>query len=145
MKLHKRRIAVTSEENKNIVYRYQEAYNTNNLDDLDQVMAVDVILPKMVPGFPSGLEGAKAVHRLAIIGIPDFHVKIEDLIAEDDKVVARITMTGTHTGDFFGIPATGKQVSFTGIYIARIADGKIVEHWGEEDSISLLQQLGVMK
>jgi steroid delta-isomerase-like uncharacterized protein len=136
---------MSPEENKNIVRRYQEAYNTNNLDALDEVVAVDVITPKMLPGFPTGLEGAKAVQRTTMIGMPDFHTKIEELIAEGDKVVARITMTGTHTGDFFGMPATGKQVSFTGIYIARIADGKIAEHWGEEDSISLLQQLGFMK
>jgi predicted ester cyclase len=58
--------------------------------------------------------------------------------------VARITMTGTHTGDFWGIPATGKRVEFTGIYIVRIAGGRIVEHWGEEDGVSLLQQLGVL-
>jgi len=53
-------------------------------------------------------------------------------------------MTGTNTGSFMGIPPTGKHVSFTGIYIARIADGKIVEHWGEEDSVSMLQQLGAL-
>lgn len=133
------------EENKEIVRRYQGAYNNNRLDVLDEVMAADVITPKIVPGFPAGLEGAKAVHRTSMVGMPDFHTQIEDLIAEGDKVVARITMTGTHTGDFFGMPATGKKVKFSGIYIARIKDGKIVEHWGEEDSISLLQQLGFMK
>jgi predicted ester cyclase len=53
-------------------------------------------------------------------------------------------MTGTHTGDFFGIPATGKRVEFTGMYMVRIAGGQIVEHWGEEDGVSLLQQLGVI-
>jgi len=53
-------------------------------------------------------------------------------------------MTGTHTGDFFGFPATGKKISFTGIYIVQIANGKIIEHWGEEDSVGLLQQLGAM-
>jgi steroid delta-isomerase-like uncharacterized protein len=133
------------EENKNIVRRYQDAYNTNNLDALDQVVAADVMAPKIMPGMPSGLAGAKLVHQTSLIGMPDFHTQIDELIAEGDKVVARITMTGTHSGDFWGMPATGKQVKFTGIYIARIADGKIVEHWGEEDGISLLQQLGFMK
>jgi len=60
------------------------------------------------------------------------------LVAEGDKVVARITMSGTHTGTFMGIPATGKHVEFTGMYIAQIANGKIVLHWGEEDGVSLL-------
>jgi len=130
------------EENKNIVRRYQEAYNSNDLDALDEVVAVDVLTPKIMPGMSSGLEGAKAVHRTSLLGMPDFHTTIDDLIAEGDKVVARVTMTGTHTGDFWGFPATGNKVTFTGIYIARIENGKIVEHWGEEDGISLMQQIG---
>jgi predicted ester cyclase len=98
-----------------------------------------------MPGIPSGIQGAKAAHQMMLTGFPDYQTAIDDLIAEDDKVVARITMSGTHTGNFMGIPATGKQVVFTGIYIALIADGKIVEHWGEEDGVSLLIQLGVLK
>lgn len=132
------------EENKSIVRIYQECYNTNNLDGLDEIMAFDVLTPKIMPGMPTGLEGAKAIHQKTLIGMPDFRTEIQDLVAEGDKVVARVIMTGTHTGDFYGIPATGKRVEFSGIYIARIVDGKIVEHWGEEDGISLLQQLGVM-
>jgi steroid delta-isomerase-like uncharacterized protein len=130
------------QENKNIIRRYQEAYNNNDLDTLDEVVAVNVLTPKIMPGIPSGLEGAKAVHQRSLLGMPDFHTRIDDLIAEDDKVVARVTMTGTHTGDFWGFPATGNKVTFTGIYIARIEHGKIVEHWGEEDGISLMQQIG---
>ena len=133
------------EENKDIVRRYQECYNTNHLDGLDEIVDVDVLTPKIMPGMPSGLEGAKAVHQKTLIGMPDFRTEIQDLIAEDDKVVARVIMTGTHTGNFYGIPATGKRVEFSGIFIARIVDGKIVEHWGEEDSFSLLKQLGVHK
>jgi steroid delta-isomerase-like uncharacterized protein len=133
------------EENKNIVRRYQEIYNRNDLDSLGAVVADDVLTPKMLPGMEPGLEGAKQVHARTLIGMPDWHTEIDDLIAEGDKVVARITMSGTHTGDFWGIPSTGKRVEFTGIYIVRIAGGKIVEHWGEEDGVSLLQQLGVLK
>ena len=59
-------------------------------------------------------------------------------------MVVRTLMTGTHTGGFFDIPATGKRVEFTGIYLVRIANGKIVEHWGEEDGVSLLTRLGVL-
>jgi steroid delta-isomerase-like uncharacterized protein len=132
------------EENKAIVRRYQEIYNSNNVNALSEVLAEDFLTPRMMPGMPPGLEGAKAIHQATLLGMPDWHTEIEDLIAEGDQVVARITMTGTHTGDFFGIPATGKKISFTGIYIVRIANGKIVEHWGEEDSLGLLQQLGAM-
>lgn len=132
------------EGNKQIVRRYQEIYNSNDLAVLGEVLAEDLAMPKVMAGLPPGLEGAKRVHEITLIGMPDWHTEIDDLIAEGDKVVARITMTGTHTGDFWGIPATGKKVEFTGIYIVRIEAGKIVEHWGEEDGVSLMQQLGVM-
>ncbi len=133
------------EENKTIVRRYQEIYNSNDLDRLTEVVSEDVLTPNIMPGIPTGLEGAKAAHRLMLAGFPDYETVIEDIFAEGDKVAARITVTGTHTGEFIGIPATGKRVQFTGIYIARISNAKIVEHWGEEDSVSLLQQLGVLK
>ena len=136
---------MSPEENKAIVRRYQEFYNTNNLNGLEEVMVFNVRMPKIMPNMPDGLEGAKAVHEKTLIGMPDFRTEIQELIAEGDKVVARVIMTGTHTGDFYGTPATGRRVEFTGIYIVRIADGKIVEHWGEEDGVSLLQQLGVLK
>ena len=137
-------MTMSVEQNKNIIRRYQDAYNNNDLDALDEVVAVDILTPKIMPGMASGLEGAKAVHRTSLLGMPDFRTTIDDLIAEGDKVVARVTMTGTHTGAFWGFPATGKKVLFTGIYIARIENGKIVEHWGEEDGISLMQQIGSM-
>ncbi|MDX1412351.1 MAG: ester cyclase [Nitrospirales bacterium] len=132
------------EENKNIVRRYQQIYNSNQLDELTEVVAEDTLTPKIMPGFGEGLEGGRNIHRTTLIGMPDWHTQIDDLIAEGDKVVARITMTGTHTGDFYGIPATGVRVEFTGIYVVRIENGKIVEHWGEEDAVGLLTQLGVM-
>ena len=136
---------MSSEENKRIVRRYQEIYNENDLEALGEVLSKDLLTPKIMPGIPSGMEGAKAAHQIMLAGFPDYQTRIDDLFAEGDKVAVRITMSGTHTGLFKGIPPTGRQVSFTGIYIARIANGKIAEHWGEEDGVSLLQQLGVLK
>jgi steroid delta-isomerase-like uncharacterized protein len=133
------------EENKKIVRRYQEIYNSNHLDALNEVVSENLLTPRIMPGIPSGIDGAKVAHQIMLTGFPDYQTVIDDLIAEGDQVVARITMTGTHKGNFMGIPATGKRIEFTGIYIARIADGKIVEHWGEEDGVSLLSQLGVLK
>jgi steroid delta-isomerase-like uncharacterized protein len=132
------------EAHKNIVRHYQAIYNSNNLDGLDEVVSKDLLTPKIMAGIPTGIEGAKAVHHIMLTGFPDYQTMIDDLLAEGDQVAARITMTGTHTGDFMGIPPTGRSVSFTGMYIARIANGKIVEHWGAEDGVSLLQQLGVL-
>lgn len=129
-------------DNKNIVRKYQDAYNAGDFDALADVVAADVRTPNIVPGMPPGLEGAIAVHQTTLLGMPDYWTTIEDLIAEGDKVVARVTMTGTHTGDFWGIPPTERRVSLTAIYIVRIANGKIVEHWGEEDGVKVLKQLG---
>ena len=131
-------------ENKEIVQRYQEIYNSNDLDALAEVVSEDLLTPKIMSGIPAVIEGAKAAHRIMLAGFPDYETIIDDIFAEGDKVAVRITMSGTNTGSFMGIPATGKHVLFTGIYIARIANGKIVEHWGEEDGVSLLQQLGVL-
>ncbi len=133
------------EENKQIVRRYQEIYNNNRLDDLLEVVSDGLLTPKIMAGVPSGIEGAKTAHRIMLAGFPDYQTVIEDLFAEGDKVAARITMSGTNLGAFMGISPTGTFVSFTGMYIARIENGKIVEHWGEEDGISLLTQLGVLK
>jgi steroid delta-isomerase-like uncharacterized protein len=133
------------EENKLLVQRYQELYNQNNLDGLGEVLAEDLAMPTRMPGLPAGLEGARAAHRIMLLAFPDFQTVIEDLIAEDDKVAARIRMTGTQRGEFMGIPPTGRRVEFTGIYIVRIQDGMIVEHWGQEDVASLMEQLRTLK
>jgi steroid delta-isomerase-like uncharacterized protein len=133
---------MSTEENKDVVRKYQEAYNTANYDALDEVVAADVLTPNMIASMPHGLAGAKLVHQKTLTGMPDYHTAIEDLIAEGDKVVARVRITGTHTGDFYGIPPTGKHIDLSGIYIVRIADGKIVEHWGEENGSEVLRQLG---
>ncbi len=76
---------------------------------------------------------------------PDLHVTAEDIIAEGDKVVVRGTISGTHKGEFMGIPATGKEGRVTGISTFRLADGKVCEGWAESDSLGLLIQLGLAK
>ena len=130
------------EENKQIVRRYQEIYNSNDVDALSEVVSEDLLTPKIMAGIPTGIQGAKAAHRIMLAGFPDYQTRIDDLIAEGDKVVARVRITGTHTGDFYGIPPTGKHIDLSGIYIVRIADGKLVEHWGEENGSEVLRQLG---
>lgn len=135
---------MSTEENKNIVRRYQEICNSNELDDLLEVVSENLLTPRIMAGVPSGLEGAKIAHQIMLDACPDYHTRIDDLFGEGDKVAARITVTGTHTGaPLFGIPASGRRLEFTGIYIARLENGEIVEHWGEEDGVSLLQQVGM--
>jgi steroid delta-isomerase-like uncharacterized protein len=133
------------ELNKDIVRRYRDAHNTNQLNLLDDIVAEDLISHSMMPGVPKSREGGKMVHQAAIASFPDNHVTTEDLIAEGDKVVERWSMTMTHTGaPFMGIPTSGKNVAVTGISIYRIANGKIVEHWANMDFLGVLQQLGAV-
>ncbi len=131
------------EENKAIVRRYQAALNSNNLDALDEVVAVDIRTPRMLPGFPPGLVGVKWAHQSSAAIFSGWRVTIEDLIAEGDRVAARITMTGVHTGSLGNIPPTGKPIRVPAMYIVRIAEGKIAEHWGMGDDLALMQQLGI--
>jgi predicted ester cyclase len=137
---------LSSEQNKAIVRRYREIYNSTNLDLLEEVLAADFIAHTLLPGLPPGLDGARSVHEKTMATWPDQSVTTEDLIAEGERVVERWTQTQTHTGvPIFGAPAnTGKKLRITGISIYRIANGKIVEHWAESDLYGLMVQLGVI-
>jgi predicted ester cyclase len=136
---------MSTEDNKELVRRYRQAHNTNQLDLLDEIVTADLISHNLLPGFAPGLESGKIAHRRALAACPDYQVETVDLIAEEDKVVERWRASGTHTGTpFFGVPASGKPFSGTGISIYRIAHGKIVEHWAEADFLGLLQQLGAL-
>ena len=81
---------------------------------------------------------------MALAAFGEFHHEIAASISEDDKVASRVTGFGKHTGIFVGIPATGKQVSMSGISIHRVKDGKLAEHWAQMDALSLLQQMGAI-
>lgn len=131
------------QENKVLLSRFiQEVWNRGNLAVADELFDPQATTPD-VP-LPPGPEGAKVVARMFRSAFPDFHMTIEDLIAEDDKVVGRFTQTGTHRGEFMGAAPTGRHVEFTEIAILRIAGGKVVESWFQPDMLSLYQQLGLV-
>ena len=133
-----------AEANKAIIRRYRQAHEQNDMAALDEIVAADLITHSQLPNVPAGREGGKMVHQGAVAAFPDGKTTTDDLIAEGDKVVERFTFVGTHKGEFMGIPASGKQIRVTGMSIFRIANGKIVEHWGENDAMGLLMQLGVL-
>jgi predicted ester cyclase len=138
-------LGMSTEHSKELVRRYRQAHNMNELDQLDDIVATDLISHNLLPGFPPGLESGKMAHHRALASSPDYQVETEDLIAEGDKVVERWRASGTHTGTpLMGVPASGKRFSGTGISIYRIADGKIAEHWAEADFLGLAQQLGAL-
>lgn len=136
---------MSAEENKHLVRRFlEEVGNQGNIAVVDELVTADMIEHEEIPGIPPNREGVKQAFAMFRTAFPDMRVTIEDLIAESDKVVARETWRGTHRGAFMEIPPTGKQVEVTGIDILRIANGKMVEHWGQLDMLGMLQQLGVV-
>ncbi len=136
---------MSTEENKAIIRRYlEEAWNRGNVDIIDEVMAPNYA--RYMPGSdkPLSREGQKQRILAFRRAFPDWQLAVEDMIVEGDKVTFRMAGRGTHQGTFMGTPPTGKQVTVTAIDIARFADGKIVEQWGQMDMLGILQQLGVV-
>jgi len=133
------------EQNKALVQRFYEEIDKGNLGILDELVAEDYVdhNPSPFPSDVSGRERLKRDFKLFWEATPGYH-RIEDQIAEGDKVVTRLTSYGKHEGDLPGAPRTGNDMKMTSITIHRIANGKLVEKWSEKDMISLLQQIGVM-
>jgi steroid delta-isomerase-like uncharacterized protein len=131
-------------EIRDIVERFtDQAWNGGDLDLIDELFGADYVghdAPRPEP--VRGPEGMKDFLRMYHGAFSDAHITLDDVIIKDDKVVTRWTGTGTHDGNLMGIPPTGKAVSFTGIRIFRVADGKIVEGWVDWDTFGLMRQLG---
>lgn len=136
---------MSTEDNKAAYRQFiEEVMNKKNVAAIDTFIDPNQVEHFAPPGTPGGIEGAKQLFGMFLTAFPDLHVMVEDMIAEGDKIVSRITMSGTQQGVFMDIPPTGKQFSITSIEISRIAGGKIVEHWAEIDALGLMQQLGVV-
>jgi steroid delta-isomerase-like uncharacterized protein len=122
----------------------EEAFNRGNIAVLDELVAEDFVEHDPMPGTPPDREGLKAMIRGLHEAFPDFHTDVEDRIVAGDKVVERWSCTGTQEGDFMGIPATSRHIEIHGIDISRLENGRLVEHWTQVDTLSMLQQLGAM-
>jgi predicted ester cyclase len=134
--------------NKDLVTRYITEGNaairdvTKSLDIFDKYNG-----PKLINHLATGninYEQTRQFGTAFFRAFPDFDETIDDIVAEGDKVVIRVTCRGTHKGEFLGISPTGKKVAYTGIAIHRISEGKIIESWGVVDMLSLMQQLGAI-
>ncbi|HXZ05471.1 MAG TPA: ester cyclase [Ktedonobacteraceae bacterium] len=133
------------EQNKAIARQFfEDAYNTGNTALLEQLLAPTYVDQKAPTGTPEGPQGIAEIITMFRSAFPDLHFKIEDQIAEGDKVVTRYTFSGTQQGELMGIPPTGKHVSISGISIYRITDGKMQQAWIEYDMLGMLQQLGIV-
>ena len=121
-----------------------EIFNRKSLDFIDEFYVLDAIDHSAPPGLPAGIEGFRLKIGMLTNAFPDLNITYDFVIADGDMVGGRFSLTGTHQGDFAGIPATGKQISVTGHDYVRMVDGKVAEHWVEMDTMTMMQQLGVI-
>ena len=128
------------EQNKQIARRFFEQFIGQGRFDV----LAELTIPSFIDhSLPPGVTPAQIIGVFRA-GFPDLTLTVEDQAAENDRVVTRWTVHGTHTGDFSGIPATGKTMTMPGITIQRLKNGKLVEAWVQYDQLGLLQQLGVI-
>lgn len=136
---------MSAKENKALIRRYFEVMDRPDAtaDMLDEFVDSDIVVHDAPPGSPTDLDGLKKQFTMFQTSTPGYHT-VDVLIAEGDKVAGKITGYGTHEGELLGIPRTGKKIQMSGIVIWRIKNGKIIEHWGQNDTLGLLQQLDVL-
>jgi steroid delta-isomerase-like uncharacterized protein len=135
---------MSSEENKALVRRFYEEIDKGNLDAMDELVAENYIDHNPPPfPVPAGREGLKEAFRIFWKATPGIH-RIEDQLAEGDRVVTRLTCLGKHEGDLPGVPRTGKDLKMTSITIHRIQNGRLAEKWSEKDMIPFLTAMGLI-
>ena len=132
------------EENKAIARQFYKLIETGDLDLADKVVAEDYVNHNAIPGQTLGLAGYKEAISALRTSVPDIQYTIDDQIAEGDKVLTRYRATGTHQGEFLGVAASGKTLTFRALVLQRVVNGKIQESWLEMDMLGLMQQMGTI-
>jgi steroid delta-isomerase-like uncharacterized protein len=134
--------------NKATLSRLHEALNSGDEElisaTIDEIFHPDVRTSTPLPIEATGRQALKHVWATLLRAYPDLHVTVEDLFGEQDRLVARNTVTGTHQGEYLGVPPTGKSVTYNEMFIVRFADGRIADTWGVVDLLSQMQQLGAI-
>ncbi len=140
---------MTTEQNVSVVHAIEAAWDENRLDTLDQHFAPSFNNAQSgTPGLPGGLAGSKLSHGGAMAAFPDRRVQIIDTVAQGDRVFVRLRVTGTNTGGaaFLGQPeANGAPVDFEMWGLYRLEGGRVVEHWGLNDAVTVMAQVGALK
>jgi steroid delta-isomerase-like uncharacterized protein len=127
------------------IQRLYDRINAGDIDGFGRQLADDFVEHNEIPGLPPTKTGVVQYFYALVAAFPDFRMDVEDVIACGDKAVARVRVTGTHEGEFMGIPATGRSATMNLIDITRFGDdGLAREHWGVADQLALMQQLGVI-
>ncbi len=131
---------MSGEENRAVIHHFYQLLNMGQIDQIDSLFTEDYIDHNPQAPSPS-LEGLKQLLVMVTSGFPDFHITVDDMIDEGDRVVARLRLSGTHKGTFLDIARTGKRVTATGLSIFRLEKRKIAEEWFIFDALGLAQQL----
>ncbi len=131
------------EKNKELIRREVDAWNNKDLAAFDELYAPTYVHSDPAQPEIRDLDGMKMFAQTMWETYPDFHATLDSLVGDDDLVVKRYTLTGTHQGSMAGEPATGNSIKLTGMTMFRVKDGKIVESWWNYDMMSILQQLGL--
>jgi len=125
-----------------LVTTLYKAFSTGDVEILDGVVAEDFVDHMALPGTSPGLDGLKETVVIFRTGLPDMRIDVQAVVVEGDLVAVRQVTTGTHRGNFLGVPATGAEVSFAAFDMYRVRDGLLVEGWHVEDLLSALAQMG---
>jgi steroid delta-isomerase-like uncharacterized protein len=133
---------MSADEHKAVINRWVQAWNDHDVDAAIELLAEEYVrhdanLPEVV-----GPQAERQFISAVLAGFPDLHLRVEQLLADGSMVATRYTARGTHRGEFLGIPATDRQVTFHMMETYRLADGKLAEQWVVMDTLGLLQQLG---
>lgn len=132
--------------NKSVVLAGLEAIQNDDWETFNKYCHEDLIEHNTPPiqNLKEGRDGVRQTFEMLRTGFPDLRFEVIDVVCENNKVVVYSRMLGTHSGNFMGFPATGKPIDQTNIDIFKLEDGRVVEHWGVNDSLGLLQQIGVI-
>ena len=133
-----------AEDLKQLSQRFYDAVNVGDMDGAMSLVADDFRDHEEFPGISSDRDGVRQFFEMMRSAFPDFRIEVQDMLAEGDRVAVRMQMSGTHQGEFLGMPGTGRRFSTTGIDIIHVVGGKAVEHWGATDTMGMMHQLGAM-
>jgi predicted ester cyclase len=136
---------MTTETQKMIERIPLEILNNSKFELIDELYATNYVEHTPAPGIAPTREGFKQTAIALKTAFPDLRYTIEDVIESGDKIVHRLTASGTMKADFLGMPATGKHATWTEVHIGRVANGRLTDHWGVIDQLSMLVQLGVIQ
>jgi steroid delta-isomerase-like uncharacterized protein len=133
-----------AQESKVLVRRFiEEIFVKGNADAVDKLVTSN-FTPHSWGSMPSGIEPLKDAVKRVHAGVSDVSMKIEDVIAEEDRIAVRLTARGRHTGEFMGLPPSGREYTISETHIFHLRDGKISEHWRDADMLGLMRQLGAV-